>query len=208
MAIGNALLLIFVLGGWFVDLIYALPGFPETDAALAPGQRRDLAADGMAAIRPLGPGVDLLREADLTSADPAFNSRELTHMEDVRQVVAGFAIAWLAGLGLLAVAWFGRRPLGGPEALRRAARTAAIALLAAVVAFGLLLLFAFEPIFEGFHAIFFSGDSWRFHADDTLLQLYPEMFWAAAGTVTVLLVVTQLLLVVGLSRPLQGRLRR
>ena len=176
--IGNALLAVLLLGGWFVDLIYALPGFPDAEPGLDAAARRDLAADGIAAIRPLGPGVDLLREAVLPSGAPAFNERELTHMEDVRRVVAGFTIAWLVGLALLAAAGAAaaRGRLGGPARLQAAIRSAAVAVLVAIAAIGVVLLVAFDPVFEGFHAIFFSGDSWRFAADDTLLQLYPEMF--------------------------------
>lgn len=204
LSIGNALLLVFLLGGWFVDLIYALPGFPAPDIALDDSARRELAADGMAAIRPLGPGVELLRQAQLPSGLDAFSGREIEHMEDVRKVVTGFAIAWLCGLGIVASTWFtlGRRDGGtvpstatavAPPALRRAVRDASWALLGLIAVVGLALLLAFDPVFEAFHALFFSGDSWRFRHDDTLLQLYPELFWAAAGTVIVLLVVAQCL---------------
>ena len=198
--VGNALLLVLLLGGWFVDLIYALPGFPDPDVALGTAERRDLAAHGMEAIRAVGPGVDLLREAQLPSGAPAFNERELTHMEDVRQVVTGFTIAWLVGLALIAGAWAARERLGGAVRLRRAIRNASLAVLVAIAVIGVVLLLAFEPVFEGFHAIFFSGDSWRFASDDTLLQLYPEMFWGAAGTVVVLLVVAQCLTLMRLLR--------
>lgn len=202
-AIGNALIVIFLLGGWFVDLIYALPGFPATDIALDDTTRRELAADGVAAIRPLGPGVDLLREADLASGAPAFNERELVHMEDVRRVVSGFAIAWLIGLLVTAFAWLSARRSGrsAVRRLRRAIRDAAVLVLGLIALTGLLLLIAFDPIFEGFHAIFFTADSWRFASDDTLLQLYPEMFWAAAGAAVVLLIASQCLALIRLIRP-------
>jgi integral membrane protein (TIGR01906 family) len=191
-AVGNALLLVFLLGGYFIDLIYALPGFPPAETV--DGEtRRQLAADGVAAIRPLGPGVEILREARLPGGAAAFNGREVAHMEDVRVVVFGFAWAWLAGLGLLLFAWLARGRLGGGEALRRSLGWAAGAALVLVAALGLVFLIAFEPVFEGFHAIFFSGDSWRFDSGDTLIQLYPEYFWVAAGTFVVALVVAQCL---------------
>lgn len=197
-AIGNALLLVFLLGGWFVEAIYASPGFPAPDIALDDETRRRLAAEGMAAIRPLGPGVDLLREARLPGGEPAFNAREIVHMEDVRGVVAGFAIAWAVGLALAGLglgAWH-----RGRARAKSAFADASLVLIALIVVIGLALLVAFDPIFEGFHAIFFTGDSWRFASTDTLLQLYPEMFWAAAGTAIVLLVVAQCLLLRRLLR--------
>lgn len=192
--VGNALVLVLLLGGLFVDLVYLLPGFPEPGIALSGAERRELAADGVASIRPVGPGVEILREATLPSGDPAFNQREIDHMEDVRQVVTGFVLAWIAGLCVLAAAWLGRDWLGR-GCLRRALRRGALATAGLIAAIGLALLVAFDPIFEGFHSIFFSGDSWRFAADDTLLQLYPEMFWVAAGVVLAILVFDQCLLV-------------
>lgn len=193
-AIGNALLVVFLLGGHFIDLLYAFPGFPAAES-LDRETRRALAVDGMAAIRPLGPGAGILREAELPSGVPAFNSREVLHMEDVRAVVAGFAWAWLAGAVLLLAAWASRARLGGAARVRYVIGHAALASIVLVALAGVLFLVAFEPVFEGFHAIFFSGDSWRFPAGDTLLQLYPEMFWAAAGTLLVILVVAQCLAV-------------
>lgn len=206
MIIGNALLVILALDGWFIDLVYALPGFPSPDIALSDEERRRLAADGMAAIRPIGPGVELLREARLSGGGAAFTSREVLHMQDVREVVTGFAIAWLVGLVALVGAWVYRERLGGGDGVRFALRAGAVALAAVIAVAGLALLIAFEPIFEGFHAIFFAGDSWRFRSDDTLLQLYPEMFWGAAGTILVLLVIIQCLLLAAMLR--QPRARR
>lgn len=192
-AIGNALLLVFLLGGYFIDLIYALPGLPGANS-FDTETRRQLATDGVAAIRPLGPGAEILREAQLPGGAAAFNAREVAHMEDVRTVVLGFAWAWLAGLSLLLFAWLSRgRFDGGETGFRQVVGRAAIAAVALVALIGLFFLVAFEPVFEGFHSIFFSGDSWRFASDDTLIQLYPEMFWVVAGAVVVALILVQCL---------------
>jgi integral membrane protein (TIGR01906 family) len=200
--IGNALLLVFLLGGPFVDLIYALPGFPD-QGSLDAETRRALAVDGVASIRPLGPGIEILRDARLAGGEPAFNARELTHMDDVRRVVAGFGWAWLIGAALLlSLGWLARKRPGGVERMRLAIRRAAGALIALIATTGVVFLVAFEPVFEGFHAIFFSGDSWRFAADDTLIELYPETFWAVAGIAIVALIIAQCLaLLVLLRRP-------
>jgi len=56
---------------------------------------------------------------------------------------------------------------------------------------GLAMLVAFDTAFTVFHGLFFEGDSWRFSNSDTLLRLYPQEFWMAAGAMIVGLVVVQ-----------------
>ena len=47
---------------------------------------------------------------------------------------------------------------------------------------------------DGFHALFFEGDTWVFRTSDTLIRLFPEQFWFdAALTVAVLTVSGSLL---------------
>ena len=51
-------------------------------------------------------------------------------------------------------------------------------ILAAVVVVGMFILPGlFWALFEGFHAIFFEGDSWLFLYSDTLIRLFPIRFW-------------------------------
>ncbi len=65
--------------------------------------------------------------------------------------------------------------------------------------------------FTRFHEVFFTGDSWRFSNTDTLIRLYPELFWqdvsrlAAAIAVGQALVLAPLGLVVARGRPRRGR---
>jgi uncharacterized membrane protein len=35
----------------------------------------------------------------------------------------------------------------------------------------------FWAFFTGFHALFFTGDSWLFEYSDTLIRLFPLRFW-------------------------------
>ncbi|MDH5334520.1 MAG: DUF1461 domain-containing protein, partial [Thermoleophilia bacterium] len=47
--------------------------------------------------------------------------------------------------------------------------------IAAVI--GVFMLVAWEAFFTRFHEIFFEGDTWRFPVTDTLIRLYPDVFW-------------------------------
>src|SRR5438132_1500168 len=60
--------------------------------------------------------------------------------------------------------------------------------IVAMVAGGTIVLgvvgwFAFEPLFELFHRVFFPGGNWAFDARSSrLVQLYPYAFWQLAAT--------------------------
>jgi len=40
-----------------------------------------------------------------------------------------------------------------------------------------VIVLGFDGFFVRFHGVFFAGDTWRFADSDTLLRLYPEVFW-------------------------------
>jgi hypothetical protein len=53
--------------------------------------------------------------------------------------------------------------------------------IAVVVVVGMFVIpDLFWKFFEGFHAIFFEGDSWLFLFSDTLIRLFPIRFWQDA----------------------------
>ncbi len=56
---------------------------------------------------------------------------------------------------------------------------------------GLIMLINFEFFFDGFHGVFFEGDSWRFNSSYLLRQLYPDFFWGVAGGAMAALVTLQ-----------------
>jgi integral membrane protein (TIGR01906 family) len=182
--VGNALWLL--LGPWLVDVAYAVPGFPDDAGGLDRDARAALAHQGVEAVRPLGPGVDVLREADLPGGEAAFRPAEISHMADVRALVGGFTIAWTGGLAALVVRAARARAL-------RALRAGALATLAAVGAIALFALLASDALFTAFHGVFFEGDSWRFADEVTLRRLYPDEFWGLSGAALGLLVAAQAL---------------
>ena len=67
-------------------------------------------------------------------------------------------------------------------------------------ALGLVMLVAFEPVFDAFHAIFFASGTWRFSEDEALRMLYPDAFWGIAGAVMVALILAQAATVILLTR--------
>lgn len=187
--VGNSVWLL--LGPWLVDAQYALPGFPVDPDGLQGSARAELAKTGVESVRPAGAGVELLREARLPDGAPAFDAREVSHMAEVRAVMRGLLVAWLAAVAALAVSCLALRRAGEWTAATRALRRGALLTLAAIALTGLVMAVSFETFFDAFHALFFEGDTWRFSNQDTLRQLYPDAFWAIAATTAALLITLQ-----------------
>lgn len=204
--VGNALLVL--VNPWIVHAVYAMPGFPGDSIGLSDGERTDLAITGVRSIRPGDDGVELLRDARLPSGAPAFGEREVSHMQDVRDLVGKFVIAWGVALVVALGSSLALRRIGGPAPFRIPWSTTSRPIPRALVAgcyltiammglVGLVMLINFEFFFDGFHGIFFEGDSWRFKDRTTLRQIYPDFFWGVAGATIATLVAVQAAAVIG-----------
>ena len=183
----------------FVERELGRDGFPPDLYGFTTEQRTALAKLGLRSIEPGSEGIVLLERATLSNGGPAFEPRELQHMQDVRtlfgaalraQLVAVIVIA-LLGLGL----WRTRLRTAVPAGLLAGCvATLAIAVLAVP-----LILLGFDEFFTRFHEIFFSGDSWRFSSADTLIRIYPETFWVDVSRITAGLAVAQAIVLGALS---------
>ena len=161
---------------------YGRAGFPPDYYGFTPQERTQLAIVGVDSI--IGPrGVVVLQEARLPDGSPAFNEREVGHMQDVRVVTGNIYLAQMIMLVAAAVALFvlSRQPETralAPLALLRGS-ILTLVLLASLVVF---VLVGFNTFFTTFHRVFFSGDTWMFNFTDTLIRLYPVQFWFDAAT--------------------------
>ena len=169
---------------WTIRFEYAKPDFPPDAYGFTPEQRTELALAGLHSVLPQdGAGIDLLRRARLPNGDPAFNERELGHMQDVRSLIGQvyplhlIAVAAIAGLAL---------GLGRSAHMKRVVPRAlgGCAILTLVISAGLIayILINFQTFFTQFHQLFFDGDTWQFQFTDTLIRLYPVRFWSDAAT--------------------------
>lgn len=179
----------------FVRVELGRDGFPPDRYGLTTAERQTLALVGLRSIQPGSEGVVLLERARLPNGSPAFGPRELKHMRDVRRLFGGALRVQLLAvvlIGALAVGLARTRlraavPLG---LLAGAAGTLAIALLAVPV-----LLLGFDGFFVRFHETFFAGDSWRFNDADTLIRIYPEVFWQDVSRLAAAIAVGQAVVV-------------
>lgn len=171
-----------VANDWIVSFEYDHGRVPPDRYGLSESQRKDLALTGLDSILPGGLGIELLRRARLPGGEPAFNTRELSHMQDVRDIVGVIFVTHLVLLGLVVLLALALGFTRGTRAIvPRGLFRGSIATLGVAVAVGLTMLLAWNGFFEKFHGFFFEGDTWRFRSTDTLIRLYPDEFWMGVG---------------------------
>ncbi len=185
---------------WFVRHELERGGFPADRYGLSRPQRLELALTGLRSIRPESEGIVLLERATLPDGSAAFDGRELRHMADVRSRLGAAFTAQLVVLLLLVVAAlaFFRSPRWRTVVPRGlligSLATLGIAALAVPV-----ILLGFDGFFLRFHEVFFSGETWRFSDTDTLLRIYPEVFWRHTAQLAAGIVVIQAFAVAGVA---------
>ena len=167
-----------VLNDWIVHFEYAVGRVPDDRYGLGRDARTELALTGLDAITPGTPGVTLLLEARLPDGQPAFTERELVHMQDVRDLVGALlAFQLWATVGLAAATLVLSVRPSTRAVVPRGLRFGVLASLGIAAVIGVFMLVAWEAFFTRFHEIFFEGDTWRFPVTDTLIRLYPDVFW-------------------------------
>jgi integral membrane protein (TIGR01906 family) len=123
------------------------------------------------------------------AGEPVLSMRERQHLVDVRSVMTALAVAALASLAIVVVAW---RLSRSAPAFWRAVRWGSAALVVGTVLVGIVGLVAFDVAFEAFHRLFFAGGTYTFDPrTERLVQLFPQRFWfetsLAVGAVILLL---------------------
>ncbi|MFN8620584.1 MAG: DUF1461 domain-containing protein [Chloroflexota bacterium] len=116
----------------------------------------------------------------LADGQPLYGADEVGHLRDARTLLwlllAGGAVSGAALAVRLA------RGTDRPGTWRGIARGGVIAVVGTIV-IGVVGFFAFEPLFELFHRVFFPGGNWAFDpATSRLVRLYPYAFWELAAT--------------------------
>lgn len=169
----------------FLNFIYTQTGIPPDPYGFTLEDRLSYGALGVQYLLERRP-IEFLAEQILPgercfpvqqSPCAMFNDRELRHMVDVQNVTWGlFSLGTGATLALaLAAAWLATSER---RAWLIAALEASSALLLVSIALvGAAIVFAWDAFFDGFHALFFEDETWRFWYSDTLIRLYPEAFW-------------------------------
>ncbi len=175
------------------DSLYNSPGFPPDTYGFTAKDRSMYSRSSLDYMLN-NAGISFLGDLKFPDGSPLFNSRELSHMADVKRLARASFVTWgvlvvlIALSGVLAyrqkwMAVWGRSvSLGGW-----------ITILLIVTIF-VFILTSFDTLFTDFHHLFFTGDTWLFLYSDTLIRLFPIAFWQDAfiivGSVAAALSVT------------------
>jgi integral membrane protein (TIGR01906 family) len=152
-------------------------GLPVADVLHLSGQVRALVAD-----REFGPLPGTWKGA------AAFDAAAVSHLMDVRRVIAAARVA-TGVIALLLAAYVGFCVVRGRvDRLRAGMRAAAMLCAAAVVVAVVAAMTDFSSFFAAFHGLFFKAGTWTFPADSLLIRLFPERFWEASGAAWAFLV--------------------
>jgi integral membrane protein (TIGR01906 family) len=159
----------------YIAFQYARPGFPPS-SRFTPNERQRL-SDVMVNYLRGRASLDEMASLRTDNGQIALRSQEVEHMVDVKGVTDAFFIAFPVALVLLVVGgWFLWRK--GWAELARALRrgvwlTGGLMLLVIISS-----LIDFDVFFIRFHQLFFAPGTWTFFEQDTLIQLYPPVFWS------------------------------
>lgn len=177
---------------WFVRFEYGREGFPPDRYGLTEPQRTWLALLGLRSIQPASEGIALLRRARLPDGTRAFNEREIRHMNDVRALLGkAFTVQLALISAIVAIAAAAFRSTRARKIITRGAFAGALATLGIAALAVPILVLGFDGFFVRFHELFFAADSWRFSQTDTLLRLYPEVFWRHTAQLIAAITVAQ-----------------
>ena len=172
-----------LLSPLFLQVEYQMPGFPADEYGLTTAERLRWAPFAVNYLVNQE-GIEYLADLKFDGGTVLFTDRELSHMQDVKQVTEGALDIFYLALTALALLGLWSRRGDQWQAYRRGLRRGGwwmiylAAALAVVVLVGMFLLpDLFWAFFAGFHALFFEGQSWIFLYSDTLIRLFPIRFW-------------------------------
>lgn len=131
--------------------------------------------------------------------DVAMRAEEVQHIADVKYIVDGFYLAQLIASVVAILAAVGLGVVMGWSHVSRALRTGVVATGAIILLVVVTSFINFDVFFDRFHRIFFTGNSWLFYYEDTLIQLYPEPLWTSAVWQMGLMILIELGIVFGIS---------
>ncbi len=158
---------------WFIDWEYSKRDFPKDRYRLPDDYRKKLAKLGLRAVLS-EEAMEEFKRAKLPNGRPAFNPREIKHMEDVKNFLdVFFPVVYLSTLlWALALVFTGSLRNAGKALV--SGSVFSLILTTAVAVFSVM---NYKLAFEIFHNLLFDPYSWKFRPWDTLIRIYPLKFW-------------------------------
>ena len=161
----------------FLAFEYGLKNFPTDEYGFSTNERFHWGTQTIVYLFN-SEGIEYLADLKLDDGTPIYNERELSHMDDVKLLVQAALKVWYGALVLFIllalIAW---RTNLLPHFVKAVAAGGWLTIgLIGIILAGTLI--NFDVLFTQFHLIFFTGDTWLFYADDTLIRLLPIKLWS------------------------------
>lgn len=125
-------------------------------------------------------GISYLGDLKFADNTPFYNERELSHMSDVKNLIQTSLKVWYVALVALLLLWFWSWRKKWSGTFWRGVARGGLLTIGVIVAVLIGVATNFDALFRGFHAIFFTGNTWLFYTNDSLIRLFPEKLWSDA----------------------------
>ena len=163
----------------FPAMEYKRAGFPQDPYGFTI-QERTKWSDYAVSYLTNDAGIEYLENLQDLTGQKMFAPDELTHMEDVKEVVTISSTVWyvLGGVSIAILLWF--VIMRQWDSIRKAFNAGGwitVGLLSALLVF---LAVSFDQLFVYFHRLFFEDGTWTFSQSSTLIRLFPFEFWRNA----------------------------
>jgi len=125
--------------------------------------------------------ISFLGDQTFPDGSPLYSERALSHMHDVKLVTQGLtrfgvALIIVTILCIIVLAISAETRPGLYKALLWGSILTVVVIILALI----VTATSFEWLFTEFHHLFFTGNTWLFPTNDTLIRLFPEQFWLDA----------------------------
>lgn len=187
----------------FPKIEYRLPGFPDDPYGFSLQDRLRWSEPSINYLVNREP-IAFLEDLRFDSGENLFNERELSHMEDVKDVVTGMRIALAAVMVLLLIFTFLLARFDGSSAIIKAYKKGGQGVIWVIATILIFVVLSFNQLFTWFHKLFFTSGTWQFYTSDTLIRLFPMRFWQDAFIFTgVISLILGVLVIISANRILR-----
>ena len=168
-----------LLNPFFLDYEYNLPNFPADEFGFTTQDRLDWGKVSLDYLTNRE-GIDFLADLRFEDGTTFYNERELSHMLDVKNLIQKALIAWYCAIGVIFGLYIWSRLKKWSDVFWRGVSRGGLLTVGIIAAVLIGVVLNFDALFTQFHHLFFTGDTWLFYTNDSLIRLFPEKLWSDA----------------------------
>jgi integral membrane protein (TIGR01906 family) len=158
---------------------YSMPGFPEDPFGFSLDDRLKWSEPSINYLVN-NEDISYLENLNFDNGEPIYNTRELSHMVDVKNLVTLMRNVLAGGMLLLLTFSIVLGLMKDQYAVQKAYIRGGWAVFILIGTILLFVALSFSHLFTWFHQLFFSSGTWLFYTSDTLIRLFPMRFWRDA----------------------------